>query len=79
MSKCSFFQPSVCFLGHVISAEGVHVDPRKISTIADWPRPKDVSQLQSFLGLGNYFKRFVQGYANSKLTAPLVRLIGKMV
>jgi len=77
MSKCSFFQPSVHFLGHVISAEGVHVDPRKISAIADWPRPKDVSQLRSFLGLGSYFKRFVQGYA--KLTAPLVHLTSKRV
>ena len=77
MSKCSFFQPSVHILGHVISAEGVHVDLQKISAIADWPRPKDFSQLQSFLGLGNYFKRFVQGYA--KLTAPLVRLTSTRV
>ena len=75
MSKCAFFQPAVHFLGHVVSAEGIHVDPRKPSTIAEWPRPKSVTELRCFLGLGNYFKRFVQGYA--KLTAPLVALTSK--
>jgi len=72
MSKCSFFQQSVHFLGHVVSADGVYVDPRKITTIADWPCPRNVSELRSFLGLGNHFKRFIQGYA--KLTAPLIDL-----
>ncbi len=61
----------------VVSAEGVHVDLRKIGPVADWPQPKNVSGVRSFLGLGNYLKRFVQGYA--KLTAPLVRLTSKRV
>ena len=75
-SKCSFYQSSVAFLGHVVSADGIKVDPAKIKAIVDWPNPKDASQLRSFLGLGNYFKRFVQGY--SKLTAPLVELTKPM-
>ena len=77
MSKCSFFQQSVHFLGHVVSAGGVHVDPRKFATIADWPRPRTVSEVRSFLGLGNFFKRFIQGYA--KVTAPLVTLTSQRV
>ncbi len=77
MSKCSFFQQSVHFLGHVVSADGVHVDPKKIATTADWPRPRNVTEICSFLGLGNYFKRFIQGYA--KLTAPLVALTSRRV
>ena len=57
--------------------DGVHVDPKKIATIADWPRPRNVSEVRSFLGLGNYFKRFIQGYA--KLTSPLVALTSQRV
>ncbi len=50
--------PAIC-PGHVVSADGVHVDPKKIATIADWSRPRNVSEVRSFLGLGNYFKRFI--------------------
>ena len=77
MSKCFFFQSSVKFLGYVVSAEGIHVNPDKIDVIANWPRPRSPTEVRSFLGLGNYFKRFVQGYA--KLTAPLVQLTKKSV
>ena len=63
---------SAKFLGYVISAEGVSVDPTKIETILNWPEPKDSSDVRSFLGLGNHFKRFIQGY--SKLTSALVEL-----
>ena len=72
MSKCVFAKPSVQFLGHVVSGNGVHVDPSKIETSVNWPQPRDVSELRSFLGLGDYFKRFIQGYA--VLTDPLVEL-----
>jgi hypothetical protein len=71
-SKCSFFEPSVKFLGHVVSGDGVQVDPTKIDTVLQWPEPKDASDIRSFLGLGNHFKRFIRGY--SKLTGPLVEL-----
>jgi len=72
MSKCSFCKPSVEFLGHVVSSDGVHVDPKKIESIDKWPLPKSATEVRSFLGLGNYFKRFIQGY--SSLVAPLVSL-----
>ena len=72
MSKCSFCASSVEFLGHVVSSDGVHVDPKKIAVIAKWPLPKSPIEVRSFLGLGNYFKRFIQGY--SKLVHPLVQL-----
>ena len=56
---------------------GFMLTPRKAATIADWPRPRNVSEVRSFLGLGVYFKRFIQGYA--KLTAPLVTLTSQRV
>ena len=68
----AFFQKSVKFLGHVISDDGVSVDPEKIEVIRNWPVPWNASEVRSFLGLGNYFKRFAQGY--SKLTSPLIDL-----
>lgn len=48
-------------LGHVISANGVSIDPEKIDVIRNWPKPRSASEVRSFLGLGNYFKKFVQG------------------
>lgn len=77
MSKCSFFQPSVKFLGYVVSADGIHVNPGKVDAIANWPQPKTPTEVRSFLGLGNYCKRFVQGY--TKLTDPLVHVTKKKV
>ena len=74
MSKCFFFRDSVEFLGHVVSKDGVQVDPKKVSVIRDWPPLRDVQQ---FLGLGNYFKHYIQGYA--KLVAPLRKLTEKSV
>jgi hypothetical protein len=50
-SKCDFFQKQVHYLGHVISEEGVEVDPEKIKAIMDWPTPKYVSNIRSFMGL----------------------------
>ena len=72
LSKCSFSKTFVEFLGHVVSSDGVHVDPNKISAIENWPVPKSATDVRSFLGLGNYFERIIQGY--SKLVNPLVQL-----
>ena len=55
LKKCEFWMPSVSFLGHVISKEGVSVDPQKIEAILDWPRPTNVSEICSFLGLADYY------------------------
>ena len=63
------------FLGHVISKDGVSVDPAKIDSVVNWERPKSASDIQSFLGLAGYYRRFVQGF--SSLAAPLTKLTRK--
>ena len=73
--KCQFFQQSVSFLGHVISRHGVSTDPTKIESIEKWPTPINVQELQSFLGLASYYRRFVKGFA--EIAAPLHRLLQK--
>ena len=55
--------PQVLYLGHVVSQDGLSVDPEKVATVQDWPVPKDVHELRCFLGLTNYFRTFIQGYA----------------
>ena len=63
LSKCSFFQASTRFLGYVVDQEGIQMDPDKVSAIRDWPLPTNVSELRSFLGLCNHYKRFIEGYS----------------
>ena len=58
-NKCKFWLNKVVFLRHVICAEGVYIDPNKIAAIVNWEPPKNVNELQSFLGLAGYYKRFV--------------------
>ena len=74
-SKCQFWLDSVAFLGHVISAEGVNVDPQKIEKIVNWKPPTNVTEIRSFLGLAGYYRKFVEGF--SKLVAPLTKLTRK--
>ena len=62
LSKCSFAQPQVEYLGHVIRGDGVGTDPTKIEAITQWPAPENVTQLRSFLGLTGYYRRFIQHY-----------------
>jgi hypothetical protein len=64
MSKCTFATPTVEYLGHVMSGEGVAIDPAKIKEISTWEAPKMIKQLRRFLGLTGYYRRFVQGYAS---------------
>ena len=77
LTKCRFAKSELEYLGHVVGKDGIKVDPRKIETVTTWARPNDVSQLRSFLGLSNYFRRFIQGY--STLVAPLTHLTRKDV
>ena len=77
LSKCQFWLDKVAFLGHVISAEGVSVDPHKIEFVVSWKSPKNVSEVRSFLGLAGYYKKFVEGF--SRIAAPLTKLIRKDV
>jgi Retroviral aspartyl protease/RNase H-like domain found in reverse transcriptase/Reverse transcriptase (RNA-dependent DNA polymerase)/Integrase zinc binding domain/Retrotransposon gag protein/Zinc knuckle len=73
--KCEFWTEKVVFLGHVISKEGVAVDPAKIEAIMNWERPKTVTEIRSFLGLAGYYRRFVEGF--SRLAEPMTRLTRK--
>lgn len=63
LSKCKFFQSSVKYLGHVISPQGIHPDAEKISALTEWPLPKTVRDLRSFLGFAGCYWRFVEGYS----------------
>ncbi|XP_073024371.1 uncharacterized protein [Primulina eburnea] len=74
-SKCEFWLRSVSFLGHVISRTGVSVDPRKVEAITEWPRPKNATDIRSFLGLAGYYRKFVEGL--SSIAVPLTKLTQK--
>ena len=74
-NKCEFWLDKVVFLGHVISAEGIYVDPQKIEAVVNWERPTNVTEVRSFLGLAGYYRRFVEGF--SKIAIPLTRLTRK--
>ena len=63
LSKCQFWLDRVTFLGHVISVEGVSVDPQKIEAIISWKPPKNVSEVKSFLCLAGYYRKFVEGFS----------------
>ena len=63
-SKCEFWLREVAFLGHVVSGEGVKVDPKKTEAVKNWPRPLSYSDIRSFLGLAGYYRRFVEGFAS---------------
>ncbi|GJP48243.1 hypothetical protein CLOM_g7544 [Closterium sp. NIES-68] len=75
LSKSEFALEKVQFLGHLVSAQGVHVDPKKIEAVRTWKTPENVKELQQFLGFANYYNRFVPQYA--KLAAPLTNLLKK--
>ncbi|KAJ9527747.1 hypothetical protein QJQ45_000423 [Haematococcus lacustris] len=74
-SKCEFMRSTLKFLGHVIFAGAIAVDPEKIKSISAWPVPQSLQQLQSFLGAANFVRKFVHNF--SVLAAPLTDLCGK--
>ncbi|KAH0784229.1 hypothetical protein KY290_003827 [Solanum tuberosum] len=71
-SKCEFWLRSVAFLGHIVSSEGIEVDPKKTDAVKSWPRPLNPSDIRSFLGLVGYYRRFVEGF--SSIASPLTAL-----
>jgi hypothetical protein len=74
-SKCHLFRSEVSFLGHIVKEEGIACDPEKIVKVREWPTPESVGDVRSFLGLANYYKRFIQGF--SSLALPLTEMTGK--
>ena len=74
MSKCMFGKEEVSYLGYVIY-KGVNVDPEKIKSIIEWPKPTNISKLRGFLRLIGYYRRFIRNYAH--IIAPLSNLLKK--
>ncbi|XP_052172133.1 uncharacterized protein LOC127788051 [Diospyros lotus] len=72
-----FLDKFVAFLGHVISVEGISVDPAKIVAVSNWKKPQSITEIKSFLGLAGYYRKFVEGF--SKIATPLTKLTQKGV
>jgi hypothetical protein len=72
-SKCAFWLEEFQFLGHVLSAKGIAVDPSKVKDILEWKPPTTIHQVRSFLGLAGYYHRFIPDF--SKLMKPITSLL----
>jgi hypothetical protein len=77
ISKCEFWISEVLFLGHIINCDGLAVDPKKVAAILDWKAPKDVRRIKSFIGMVDYYQRFIEGF--SKIVRPMTTLLEKNV
>lgn len=73
LKKCQFGTQRVEFLGFIVSTDGIEMDPERVATIRDWPRPKTYRDVQVFLGFANFYRRFILGY--SDIAAPLTSLL----
>jgi len=71
-SKCEFFKDHIQYLGHVISRDGISVDPDKIKSIINLPIPMDVPDVRSFMGITGYYRKFIEGF--SKIANPITSL-----
>jgi hypothetical protein len=73
LKKCSFLTSEVTFLGYIITAEGIRVDPSKVEAINNWPVPKSIHDVRSFHGLASFYRRFIKNF--SSVAAPLTDCI----
>jgi hypothetical protein len=73
--KCEFHRDSVEYLGYILTSDGLRMAKDKVQTILDWPEPRKVKDIQSFLGFANFYRQFIYGY--SEITTPLTRLMRK--
>ncbi|KAG7003723.1 Transposon Tf2-9 polyprotein [Fusarium oxysporum f. sp. conglutinans] len=76
-SKCEFLVKETKFLGLIVGQEGIRMDPAKVETVKNWKTPTCLTDVQAFIGFGNFYRRFIRDF--SKLTAPLNRLTNKDV
>ncbi|KAL5466930.1 hypothetical protein EMCRGX_G031093 [Ephydatia muelleri] len=74
-TKCKLCQQQVTFLGHIVSTQGISTDPEKVEVIAKWPTPQSKRDVQQFLGLANYYRRFIKDFG--VIAKPLNRLTEK--
>ena len=74
-SKCEFWLNKIPFLGHVLSGDGISVDPTKVQEVLEWKAPTTVTEVRSFLGLAGYYRRFIPDF--SKIAKPMTRLLQK--
>ena len=77
LSKCSFYQKKIHYLGHIISKDGIVVDPEKIESIRKWSSLKKMKKVKSFMDLVGYYKRFIVGFL--KIAHPISSLQRKGV
>ena len=77
LSKCEFWLNEVSFLGHIVSKEGIRVDPKNIEVVVERKPPRNVTEVRSFLGLACYYRRFIKGFSMN--AAPMSRLLQKNV
>jgi hypothetical protein len=75
LSKCEFWLEKIAFLGHILTAEGIEVDPSKVEAVSKWKQPSNVSEVQSFLGMAGYYCRFIKGF--SSIARPTTELLKK--
>jgi hypothetical protein len=62
LSKCEFWIDEVMFLGHIISKDGLVVDPKKVADILNWKAPTDARGIKSFIGMAGYYRQFIEGF-----------------
>nr|AAR06317.1 putative polyprotein [Oryza sativa Japonica Group] len=74
-SKCDFWLKEVQFLGHIVNAQGVAVDPANVESVTKWTPPRTVTQVRSFFGLAGYYRQFIEKF--SKIAKPMTQLLKK--
>ena len=77
LMKCEFWLDRVSFLGHVVTKDGISVDPGKVDAMSNWRKPNTMTEIRSFLELDGYYRRFIVGF--SKIALPLTKLTQKGV